>query len=129
MGKHSDVSKFVFFTINVLILLTQVSAYYCNHDLCREDQYCCGDNLCCDYVYSPWYFWAGVVFMVVMLSACGGLFRYCYDGKAYVVLHHTPTSKGELGSVVVGEAPPAYTVAQYSDTPPSFYHQDKHTGL
>ncbi|CAL1294575.1 unnamed protein product [Larinioides sclopetarius] len=57
MENHSDVSRFLFFTLNVFLLLNQVSAYYCNHDLCREDQYCCGDNLCCDYVYSPWYFW------------------------------------------------------------------------
>lgn len=30
---------------------------------------------------------AGVVFMILILSACGGLFRYCYDSNSYVVLH------------------------------------------
>uniref|UniRef100_T1JH95 Calpain catalytic domain-containing protein n=1 Tax=Strigamia maritima TaxID=126957 RepID=T1JH95_STRMM len=55
-----------------------VYAYYCEWDQCETDQYCCGDNLCCDYVYSLWYFWVGIVFVVILLSACGGLFRYCY---------------------------------------------------
>ncbi|GFY51878.1 uncharacterized protein TNIN_66131 [Trichonephila inaurata madagascariensis] len=87
MEKYCDVSRFLFFSINVLLLVNQVSAYYCNHDLCRSDQYCCGDNLCCDYVYSPWYFWAGVVIMILILSACGGLFRYCYESNSYVVMH------------------------------------------
>ncbi|KAB7500198.1 hypothetical protein Anas_12913 [Armadillidium nasatum] len=51
---------------------------YCEWDLCRSDQYCCGDNTCCDYVYSLWYFWVGVIFLILMLSACGGLFRLYY---------------------------------------------------
>lgn len=55
-----------------------VSGHYCEWDLCDSEQYCCGDNLCCDYVYSLWYFWVGVVFLVLLLSACGGLFRYYY---------------------------------------------------
>ena len=25
--------------------------------------------------------------MILVLSACGGLFRYCYDSNSYVVLH------------------------------------------
>ncbi|KAB7500998.1 hypothetical protein Anas_14332 [Armadillidium nasatum] len=33
-----------------------VMSNYCEWDLCRSDQYCCGDNTCCDYVYSLWYF-------------------------------------------------------------------------
>ncbi|KAF8774657.1 uncharacterized protein LOC129983870 [Argiope bruennichi] len=142
MEIHSDVSRFLFFTLNVFLLLNQVSAYYCNHDLCREDQYCCGDNLCCDYVYSPWYFWAGVVFMVLVLSACGGLFRYCYDSNSYVVLHSSKEEyyaskgamdedKGLTGVLVNREAPPPYSVAQYSDTPENyqrfpFYEEEKH---
>ncbi|XP_054716283.1 uncharacterized protein LOC129225798 [Uloborus diversus] len=144
MGTVGDVSGFVLFTINILLYVSEVSAYYCNHDLCREDQYCCGDNMCCDYVYSPWYFWAGVVFMILVLSACGGLFRYCYESNSYVV--HTrysfkdsyyPTKSASeedkgLSSVIIdSEAPPAYSVAAYSDTPEDYqrfssYEQTKH---
>lgn len=140
MGSIGDVSRFMLFIIHSFLLVSKVSAYYCNHDLCREDQYCCGDNLCCDYVYSPWYFWAGVVFMILVLSACGGLFRYCYDSNSYVVLHsckdeYYPTKGSDedkgLSSVIVNsEAPPAYSVSQYSDTPEDYqrftYEQTKH---
>ncbi|GFU85084.1 uncharacterized protein TNCV_1553471 [Trichonephila clavipes] len=142
MEKYCDVSRFLFFSINVLLLVNQVSAYYCNHDLCRSDQYCCGDNLCCDYVYSPWYFWAGVVIMVLILSACGGLFRYCYDSNSYVVMHSANETyypckgavdedKGLTSVVVNREAPPPYSVTQYSDIPENyqrfpFYEEEKH---
>lgn len=71
----------VLFTVWFLLLLSftqEAWAYYCEWDLCGSDQYCCGDNLCCEYVYSLWYFWVGVLFVVILLSACGGLFRYCY---------------------------------------------------
>uniref|UniRef100_A0A0N7ZCE5 Vesicular, overexpressed in cancer, prosurvival protein 1 n=1 Tax=Scylla olivacea TaxID=85551 RepID=A0A0N7ZCE5_SCYOL len=68
-------------------LAGEVAANYCEWDLCGGEQYCCGDNLCCDYVNHHWYFWVGVVFMVLLVSACGGLFRYYY---------HRWTSKGSL---------------------------------
>ncbi|XP_071533673.1 uncharacterized protein [Panulirus ornatus] len=61
-----------------LCLTEKVAGHYCEWDLCGSEQYCCGDNQCCDYVYSLWYFWVGVVFLVLLLSACGGLFRYYY---------------------------------------------------
>lgn len=64
-----------------------VWGYYCEWDLCGSDQYCCGDNLCCDYVYSLWYFWVGILFVVILLSACGGLFRYCYYHSPQLVIH------------------------------------------
>lgn len=80
--------KSVVLIISFTVSISKVTAYYCNHNLCGDEQYCCGDNLCCDYVYSLWYFWVGVVFLILMLSACGGFFRYCYDNNHYVVLQN-----------------------------------------
>ncbi|XP_015904303.1 uncharacterized protein [Parasteatoda tepidariorum] len=137
MGTGGDVSRFILFSINILLLTNQVSAYYCNHDLCKEDQYCCGDNLCCEYVYSPWYFWAGVVFMILILSACGGLFRYCYDNNSsYVILQTTgdgyyPTKclddDKALNNVIINrDAPPAYSVAHTPDNYQRFSYYEQH---
>ncbi|KAK3849983.1 hypothetical protein Pcinc_043284 [Petrolisthes cinctipes] len=63
---------------------------YCEWDLCGGDQYCCGDNQCCDYVYKHWYFWVGVVFLVLLVSACGGIFRYYYyrQWNTHAHTHH-----------------------------------------
>ncbi|XP_045619670.1 WW domain-binding protein 1 isoform X1 [Procambarus clarkii] len=79
-------------------LASTVAGHYCEWDLCGSEQYCCGDNLCCDYVYSLWYFWVGVVFLVLLVSACGGLFRYYYrqwssagSGPPYIPFPASPT--------------------------------------
>ncbi|XP_076067031.1 uncharacterized protein LOC143040220 [Oratosquilla oratoria] len=68
-------------TAQLLILLSlshKVLGNYCEWNICGSEQYCCGDNQCCDYVYSLWYFWVGIVFVIILVSACGGLFRYYY---------------------------------------------------
>ncbi|KAG8237720.1 hypothetical protein J437_LFUL017839 [Ladona fulva] len=65
----------------------KVTAYYCEWDLCGPDQYCCGDNICCNNVYSLWYFWAGIIILVIMLSTCGGgFFRYCFAVRNQVTV-------------------------------------------
>lgn len=81
----------------LVCLSRKVSGHYCEYDLCDSEQYCCGDNICCDYVYSLWYFWVGVVFLVLLVSACGGLFRYYYrrwsqegGGPPYTSLPSSP---------------------------------------
>ena len=80
--------------------------------------------------------------MILVLFACGGLFRYCYDNNSYVVLHsckddYYPTKgaadedKGLSNVIVNSDAPPAYSVSQYSDIPEDYqrfppYEQTKH---
>ncbi|KFM68310.1 hypothetical protein X975_19804, partial [Stegodyphus mimosarum] len=80
--------------------------------------------------------------MILVLSACGGLFRYCYGSHSYVVLHsckddYYPTKCADdeekgLSSVIANcDAPPAYSVAQYTDIPEDYqrypsYEQTKH---
>ncbi|KAF2352283.1 WW domain-binding protein 1-like [Trinorchestia longiramus] len=75
MGDFS-VSLFLFKSSIFVLTLNLVEAHYCEFELCFSEQYCCGDNLCCEYVYSLWYFWVGIVFAVLLVSACVGLFRY-----------------------------------------------------
>lgn len=74
----ANMALLVFKLFVIICLSRKVAGHYCEWNLCGSEQYCCGDNLCCDYVYSLWYFWVGVLFLVLLLSACGGLFRYYY---------------------------------------------------
>lgn len=127
-----DVSKLVMLLFYVLANVPAITAYYCDHDLCEDDQYCCGDNLCCEYVYSLWYFWVGVVFLILVLSACGGFFRYCYDSNSYVVLHtchndfypsKNMDEEKNLTCATDVEAPPPYPGNQYVNTMPVDYQR------
>lgn len=60
-----------------------VDAYYCDHDLCSPTtEYCCGDNLCCDYASSwwSWYLWVSLLAAVLLLSLVWGCARmFCLD--------------------------------------------------
>ncbi|KAJ8917241.1 hypothetical protein NQ315_002258 [Exocentrus adspersus] len=46
-------------------LVKTVSGNYCEFGICEEDQYCCGDNRCCKITVPVWYFWAGVLLIVI----------------------------------------------------------------
>ncbi|CAG0892414.1 unnamed protein product [Darwinula stevensoni] len=37
---------------NRLSSFVRVEGYYCTFNLCRGDQYCCGNNICCDNVFN-----------------------------------------------------------------------------
>ncbi|XP_023716950.1 WW domain binding protein 1-like [Cryptotermes secundus] len=84
-------TKFLCF-VQIVVFSDITHAYYCEWDLCDVDQYCCGDNQCCSNVYSQWYFWAGIIFLIIMLSSCGGFFRYCYTGYRPQIIVHQITN-------------------------------------
>ncbi|KAI5711884.1 hypothetical protein M8J76_010747 [Diaphorina citri] len=60
-----------------IFLWYSVEAYYCEFGLCEADTYCCGNNICCGNVYSAYYFWFGVLFVLLLLASFFGLFKYC----------------------------------------------------
>ena len=44
-------------------------AYYCNHNLCdASNEYCCGDNLCCDYANSSSGLWLCILLLLLLLA-------------------------------------------------------------
>lgn len=83
-----DISRSVKMATSLALLLfilasfstKQVVGYYCDSDKCDAEQYCCGVNICCTSyaVWQLWYFWCGIVFFVILLSACAGCCRYRY---------------------------------------------------
>ncbi|GAB6029048.1 hypothetical protein CHUAL_004834 [Chamberlinius hualienensis] len=107
-------TKWVPFFLIWSLCFQMVVGYYCEWDQCGSAQYCCGDNLCCEYVYSLWYFWVGILFVVILLSACGGLFRYCYYHSPPIVVHRI-TSYVRVPNVGSLEEPERYLVGEYED--------------
>ncbi|KAH3716855.1 uncharacterized protein LOC127854981 [Dreissena polymorpha] len=67
--------------------LDYVAAYYCDNDKCLEDQFCCGENICCvSYkVWELWYFWCGILFCLLLLSLCGCFWQQ--RQRAYWMFH------------------------------------------
>ncbi|CAG9854396.1 unnamed protein product [Phyllotreta striolata] len=56
----------------VLITLTflyDVKANYCAFGTCNEDEYCCGENICCRKSSDIWYLWVlgAVAFLVLFV--------------------------------------------------------------
>ena len=50
--------------------------YYCDHNYCLEGQFCCGDNVCCDYVNKElWFTCVGFIMMIVLASISWTVFR------------------------------------------------------
>ncbi|CAH1155520.1 unnamed protein product [Phaedon cochleariae] len=59
----------------IAILIFQfedVAADYCEFGLCDENQYCCGENKCCQKTVEMWYFWAAILLIgiVVLFLVC-----------------------------------------------------------
>lgn len=50
--------------------------HYCHDDWCNYNEYCCGDDICCDYLTGYWYIWLmmGVLFFSFVFGCCW--FRY-----------------------------------------------------
>ncbi|XP_046349800.1 vesicular, overexpressed in cancer, prosurvival protein 1-like [Haliotis rufescens] len=73
-------------TISATVCVSKIAAYYCDSDRCSEDEYCCGDNLCCTSykVWGLWYFWFGLVFFLILLSMCTCLWRFRHPGTVII---------------------------------------------
>lgn len=65
-----------------LSLSYSVEAYYCEFGFCEDDTYCCGTNTCCSNVYSVYYIWLGVLFVLLLLASTLGFFKYCCTLKS-----------------------------------------------
>ncbi|KAH9503221.1 hypothetical protein Btru_068498 [Bulinus truncatus] len=107
----------------LLIFVDSVHSYYCDNDKCTEEEYCCGDNMCCPSykVWDLWYFWCGVLFFMFLLSLCACLWRNRFLSSGHVIIHsysYTPlqevdtiSSKGrypsnQLYTACLGTPPP-----------------------
>ncbi|CAG5122285.1 unnamed protein product [Candidula unifasciata] len=85
-----------------LLSVNTVSAYYCDNDKCTEEEYCCGDNMCCPSykVWDLWYFWCGVLFFLFLLSICACLWRYrILSTSGAIVNDYSYTTLKEDGAV------------------------------
>ncbi|KAK3093297.1 hypothetical protein FSP39_013800 [Pinctada imbricata] len=73
--------------------LKLVEGYYCNSDECAENEYCCGDGICCvSYtVWELWYFWLGIVVFLVMLSTCLCLWKSGFRERILYSKSHSPS--------------------------------------
>ncbi|XP_074659422.1 uncharacterized protein LOC141912103 [Tubulanus polymorphus] len=75
--------------MTVVLGANSVYGYYCDSGRCGEEEYCCGDNKCCTsyMVWQNWYFWFGLVFFLILLSACASFWKYrlTYYGAAIVI--------------------------------------------
>ncbi|XP_063923615.1 uncharacterized protein LOC135137803 isoform X2 [Zophobas morio] len=68
-------SKFNHFFVFVLTAVFTKNAtaakavsYYCEFGTCETEQYCCGDNKCCDKLLDLWYFWLGLGIVIVVVA-------------------------------------------------------------
>ncbi|KAL4222687.1 hypothetical protein ACF0H5_018728 [Mactra antiquata] len=100
-----------------------VSGYYCDNDKCLEDEFCCGENICCvSYkVWELWYFWCGILFCLFLLSLCGCFWR---ERQRAYWMFHSPTPYRPL----VHEDNPKYNpvdpyTTQERSLSPTFYNQ------
>ncbi|CAH1382126.1 hypothetical protein MTP99_006042 [Tenebrio molitor] len=80
--------------LSCIVLLTSflpnyALAFYCEFGFCEGDKYCCGDNECCDRLTDLWYFWIGIVIVVIFIIAV--IFLKYYQSK-----HKLPYSQYNL---------------------------------
>ncbi|CAG2165267.1 unnamed protein product [Oppiella nova] len=68
--------------------VSPVFGYYCDHNFCQiSSQYCCGDNLCCDYVNQTVFNSIVVVISIIIISSIlWALFRLFLYNKTFVVI-------------------------------------------
>ncbi|KAH7645396.1 uncharacterized protein LOC124499733 [Dermatophagoides farinae] len=53
-----------------------VHAYYCDNDYCNSEQFCCGENICCDYVNNTiWHFICYLISFIVFAFILWGIFQ------------------------------------------------------
>lgn len=77
------------------------SAYYCDHNLCHAvDEYCCGDNLCCEYANSSSYFWLSILIVLLVLALVWALVTlFCLP----VLLHQRHSLKHLVGRLIASD--------------------------
>lgn len=51
-----------------LLIIHPVHSNYCDHNLCSSNEYCCGENLCCNYTNWTYYFWVVLVIATIIIS-------------------------------------------------------------
>lgn len=74
----------------IVCSVKQTFGYYCDHDFCAAEQYCCGENRCCDYISSPfWFSWLSLIVVIVVISLVWTLFRVYSTPTANRIIIHT----------------------------------------
>lgn len=99
------------FLLFVSSFITTVQSYYCDNDKCLEEEFCCGENICCvSYkVWELWYFWCGILFFMFLLSMCACFWRQ--RNRAYWVFR-APGPYNPLSP----EEDPRYIMNGHTDT-------------
>ncbi|XP_031564649.1 WW domain binding protein 1-like [Actinia tenebrosa] len=65
-----------FFKIQLIyscwMFIKNVDGYHCHPDWCNYNEYCCGDDMCCDYLTGYWYIWliGGVMIFSFTMVCC-----------------------------------------------------------
>lgn len=79
-------------------------SYYCRSDWCNYNEYCCGDDICCDYLTGYWYIWlmTGLLLSTLMLVCCW-------------VRYHRYHSRESIESAKLGYIPVPGAVVTYGD--------------
>ena len=69
--------KIIFLISLIYNQIAFVYNYYCNHNLCSPQEFCCGDNICCIYSNYYWtYFWLVLLIIINIASFAWILFHY-----------------------------------------------------
>ena len=66
----------------------EVFGYYCDHNFCQiSSQYCCGDNLCCDYVNQMLFnSIIAIIAIITIVSIFWALFRiFCFNNTLVII--------------------------------------------
>ncbi|CAM1309546.1 Uncharacterised protein g5197 [Pycnogonum litorale] len=116
----SNIYKMLTVLLLTVFNLLSVNGNYCEYAACKSDQYCCGDDLCCDYVYSLWYFWVGLIFFIMVLSLCGGLCRHFYYGASRPIIIQRITSYVPVARPYTDEVDHLTRAEAVCDIPPEY---------
>ena len=68
-NKTLDSTRLLINLFIITILVSQAQSYYCDHDVCNSDQFCCGDNVCCLYLNDHWAFNFVLISIAFILTA------------------------------------------------------------
>ncbi|CAL7941180.1 unnamed protein product [Xylocopa violacea] len=59
------------------------STYYCIWGLCNSQQFCCGDNMCCDDTDLNSLLLTVIIFGIIIVMILGGTCFYCTPRRMY----------------------------------------------
>lgn len=113
------------FCLFISCFINAVQGYYCDNDKCLEEEFCCGENICCvSYkVWELWYFWCGIIFFMFLLSMCACFWRQ--RSRAYWVFRtpgpFNPLSPDEDAKYKSGLPDQYVTGIERASSPRSFY--------